>query len=397
MLQSCSSSPPHTSLSQSQNFSKDSCLKQGRRQEVRLRFIDSTCFRRGKLFISSMYVHFYFVSTCLWNTDHSRHFSEIPYWSVVCHFIDITCRYWILYSGLDLEGIRYIRSWLDCVRSLCTYSKQYPHSGANLKHPSTSFLFSLLLLVRSHPSSLIPKTIKDLTYPKACGLKTIVANGIYASSSVFDPSILSWITSFFVLTIVTQISATTLIAGRIYAASQPFQISGEVEDGMSDDVVGEKKVKGGRKYESTQREKYLATVWLVVESGLIYTSAAIVQLVTYLLKMNAGVIMEFMLSQLSVSVFFFSFPIYILSSSSSSLSFPVGNSSDGYRNPYWTGPRISRRFQHTLPPTTWLPWPILIRTFLRQSSKQRRFINIQSCIPPRRREFSEYKFGGFIE
>ena len=74
------------------------------------------------------------------------------------------------------------------------------------------------------------------------------------------------------------------------------------------DVVGDEK-KGGRKYEPSQREKYLATVWLVVESGLIYSSAAIVQLVTYLLKMNAGVIMEFMLSQLSVSVFFF--PIYI--------------------------------------------------------------------------------------
>ena len=84
------------------------------------------------------------------------------------------------------------------------------------------------------------------------------------------------------------------------------------------DVVGEKnlKVKGGdRKYEPTQREKYLATVWLVVESGLIYSSAAIVQLVTYLLQMNAGVIMEFMLSQLSVSVFIFKFffPIYLFS------------------------------------------------------------------------------------
>ena len=136
-----------------------------------------------------------------------------------------------------------------------------------------------------------------------------MANGIFASSSVFDPSILNWITSFFVLTIVTQIAATTLIAGRIYAASQPFRISGEIETGEimgtagdDSDVVGEKGRGGGRKYyEPTQREKYLATVWLVVESGLIYSSAAIVQLVTSLLRMNAGVIMEFMLSQLSVS------------------------------------------------------------------------------------------------
>jgi hypothetical protein len=101
-----------------------------------------------------------------------------------------------------------------------------------------------------------------------------------------------------------------LIAGRIYAASQPFRISGGEAEAEMGDVVGEK-LKGGRgrnlKYEPTQREKYLATVWLVVESGFIYSSAAIVQLVTYLLQMNAGVIMEFMLSQLSVSVFFFSF------------------------------------------------------------------------------------------
>ena len=81
------------------------------------------------------------------------------------------------------------------------------------------------------------------------------------------------------------------------------------------EVVGDKKVKvinlkGGRKYERTQREKYLGTVWLVVESGFIYSSAAIVELVTYLLQMNAGVIMEFMLSQLSVSIFYL-VPIYI--------------------------------------------------------------------------------------
>ena len=90
---------------------------------------------------------------------------------------------------------------------------------------------------------------------------------------------------------------------------------------MGNNVVGEKVVvKGARKYyEPTQREKYLATIWLVVESGLIYSSAAIVQLVTYLLQMNAGVIMEFMLSQLSVSFlsFFLSSSLYIYISSSS--------------------------------------------------------------------------------
>jgi len=43
-------------------------------------------------------------------------------------------------------------------------------------------------------------------------------------------------------------------------------------------------------------------MWLVVESGAIYTSAALVQLVTYLVKMNAGVILELMLAQLSAIV-----------------------------------------------------------------------------------------------
>jgi hypothetical protein len=142
---------------------------------------------------------------------------------------------------------------------------------------------------------------------------------MFASSSVFDPSILSWITSTFVLTIVTQIAATILIAARIYAASQPLHISGEdahgVEAGKGGDIVGGKK---GRKYEQTQREKYLAMVWIVVESGAIYSSAAIVQLVTYLLKMNAGVIMEFMLAQLSVSVSFSSLIVLLFLSSCSS-------------------------------------------------------------------------------
>ena len=208
----------------------------------------------------------------------------------------------------------YGRNWIvcpPCVRTINACSTFIIPALTSNSSASKSFLFSLARLVRSH--SLIPRTIKYLTYlTKACGIKTIVANSIFSSSSVFDPSILSWITSFFVLTIVTQISATTLIAGRIYAASQPFRISGggeveEAEKGDNNNVVGDK-LKGSRrrnlKYEPTQREKYLATVWLVVESGFIYSSAAIVQLVTYLLQMNAGVIMEFMLSQLSVSVFF---------------------------------------------------------------------------------------------
>ena len=61
LLQSCLSSPPHTSLSQSRSFSKDSYLKESRRPEVQLRFTEWTCFQSGKLFILSMYaISFFF-------------------------------------------------------------------------------------------------------------------------------------------------------------------------------------------------------------------------------------------------------------------------------------------------------------------------------------------------
>ncbi|KAG6829620.1 hypothetical protein H0H92_004027 [Tricholoma furcatifolium] len=106
-----------------------------------------------------------------------------------------------------------------------------------------------------------------------CGIKTIVANAVSAHSSVFDPSILNWVTATFVLNIATQISATLLIAYRIYRAL---------------DFTDRRRV----------RARYMGLVWLVVESGAVYTAAAVVQLVTTLLDMNAGVILEFMLAQI---------------------------------------------------------------------------------------------------
>ncbi|KAG6872532.1 hypothetical protein C0995_009106 [Termitomyces sp. Mi166 len=120
---------------------------------------------------------------------------------------------------------------------------------------------------------------KILTFPlvlllssAVCAIKTIVANALARHSSVFDPTILSWITSTFVLNIATQITATSLIAFRIYHAlnftGPKFQV------------------------------RYMSLIWLIVESGAIYTSAAIIQLITYLLKMNVGVIMEFTLAQI---------------------------------------------------------------------------------------------------
>jgi len=145
-----------------------------------------------------------------------------------------------------------------------------------------------------------------------CGLKTVAANVASEHSSVFDPSILSWVTSTFVLTIATQILATTLIAGRIYFAARPYSyivpqgiqngVLGNGNSGPSGNTKGGKIEISGGEVDSKQRAKYLGMVWLVAESGAVYTSAALVQLVTYLLNMNAGVIMEFMLSQLSAMV-----------------------------------------------------------------------------------------------
>ncbi|KAF9522767.1 hypothetical protein CPB83DRAFT_863938 [Crepidotus variabilis] len=128
-----------------------------------------------------------------------------------------------------------------------------------------------------------------------CGFKTIAANAAAAHSSVFDPSILSWVTSTFVLTICTQVVATSLIAFRIYVASRPYS------SGLPSENIRGGAIIGGE-VDKSQRAKYLAMVFVVVESGAVYTSAAIVQLVTYLLNMNAGVIMEFMLAQLSAMV-----------------------------------------------------------------------------------------------
>lgn len=111
-----------------------------------------------------------------------------------------------------------------------------------------------------------------------CGIKTIVANATYPAGSVFTSDILSWVTSTFALTIATQITATCLIAGRIYYASR-----------LS---IGSSKM----------QSYYMSLVWMVVESGAIYTVVALIQLITEELGMNAGVIMELMLSQLSAMI-----------------------------------------------------------------------------------------------
>jgi len=110
-----------------------------------------------------------------------------------------------------------------------------------------------------------------------CGIKTIVANATYSAASVFTSDILSWVTSTFALTIATQITTTFLIAGRIYYASRLSR--------------------GGK-----MRSYYMSLIGMVVESGAIYTVVALIQLIMEVLGMNAGVIMEFMLSQLCAMI-----------------------------------------------------------------------------------------------
>ncbi|KAG6864694.1 hypothetical protein C0991_007835 [Blastosporella zonata] len=77
----------------------------------------------------------------------------------------------------------------------------------------------------------------------------------------------------FVLNITTQITATALIACRLYRAFYPSPV--------------------------LERARYMSIVWLFVECGALYTLAAIIQLILYLLKMNAGVILELAMAQLS--------------------------------------------------------------------------------------------------
>lgn len=128
-------------------------------------------------------------------------------------------------------------------------------------YPASSFLFSSARLARSRLRNLIPRPIKVLT--KTSQSMQHQNNSVYASFSVFDPSILSWITSFSVLTIVTQIADITLTAVRIYTASQPLQLSDEVGAEMGYAyVVDEKGViiingLGCREYEPSTHRKYL--------------------------------------------------------------------------------------------------------------------------------------------
>ncbi|KAH9477227.1 hypothetical protein JR316_0011146 [Psilocybe cubensis] len=157
------------------------------------------------------------------------------------------------------------------------------------------------------------------------GLKTVAADVMSEHSSVFDPSILNWVTATFALTISTQVISTALIAGRIYTASRPYTFTHSLpahppQRASSERTAAAKTLAVGNSRspvppgdglpfsytaageQDNQRAKYLSLVFIVAESGAVYTSAALIQLITYLLNMNAGVILELMLAQLSAVV-----------------------------------------------------------------------------------------------
>ncbi|KAG5635027.1 hypothetical protein H0H81_012680, partial [Sphagnurus paluster] len=105
----------------------------------------------------------------------------------------------------------------------------------------------------------------------ACGLATIIIS-FTSPRFVFNPSILSWVTATLALNMATQLSSTILIAIKVYRAAAAS---------------------------SRSRSRYMSLVWLIVESGAIYTTAAIAQLVMCITKLNGGIMLEMMLAQLS--------------------------------------------------------------------------------------------------
>ncbi|KAG5649756.1 hypothetical protein H0H81_002170 [Sphagnurus paluster] len=100
-----------------------------------------------------------------------------------------------------------------------------------------------------------------------CRLKAII------SSTTAHVAI--WVLVTFALNIATQVVSTTLIAAKIYRTTSATTTPHD-------------------------RPRYTSIVWVVVESGMFYAAATVIQLVMCLTKLNAGVILEMILAQLSV-------------------------------------------------------------------------------------------------
>ncbi|KAG5635048.1 hypothetical protein H0H81_012607 [Sphagnurus paluster] len=93
-----------------------------------------------------------------------------------------------------------------------------------------------------------------------------------SANPLYDPKVFVWFTLGLSLNIATQVISTILIATKIYrAATLPAR----------------------------SRLRYVRLAWFVVESGMTFTAAAIVQIVLGILQLHADVILEAILAQLS--------------------------------------------------------------------------------------------------
>lgn len=97
------------------------------------------------------------------------------------------------------------------------------------------------------------------------------------------PLILKYLLASWSLSIATQVSATALIAYRIwtYATRIPAHV-----------VPADER----------ERMDYMAVVWIVIESGAVYTASTIVLLVFFVLNTQASNVIGKALGQISVRV-----------------------------------------------------------------------------------------------
>jgi len=98
---------------------------------------------------------------------------------------------------------------------------------------------------------------------------------------IFNPGLAFWAKAYFCCTLVTNVLVTGLIAGRIWAHGRKFDRS-----------VGSL---------PSMRHRYWAIMAIVVESGAIYSSALIIEIVLYVSKTNAIYVLFDGMAQVIVS------------------------------------------------------------------------------------------------
>ena len=92
-----------------------------------------------------------------------------------------------------------------------------------------------------------------------------------------------WMTSMFSLSIVTQVTATTLIAAKLWRSR--FMLS---------------------------RTDHLSVIWMIVESGAILTASTLAVFVLFLLDFNAGQFVSEIAAQLGVRIIISLYSFYQL-------------------------------------------------------------------------------------